>query len=390
MLKAPDANQILLERGPDGLREAIDAATTFYYADLTSPDKGEHGPEANRARVLSSAEFIEGFVPPDYLIDGIIQRHRIYSNTGVTGCGKTAIMLRLLAQVALGKTLGGRDVAQGRCLMLVGENPDDVRARWIALSEQMGFFPDEIDVHFMPGIYPLAELIPLLDEKAKELGGIALIAVDTGAAFFDGFDENDNKQMGDYARRLRFLCELPGQPCVIVNTHPTKNASTEHLLPRGGGAFLNEVDGNLCSSKEGDNMVQMHWQGKFRGPDFAPIYFELITVTSQSLIDTKGRMLPTVYARPLTDAESVNCEARAERDQKKLLVAIAENEGASLADLAEKLGWRSTTGTPLKSKVHRLLEKLKAQKLAKNELNKWILTPAGQKLAAKVAEETNE
>lgn len=274
--------------------------------------------------------------------------------------------------------------------MLVGENPDDVRARWIALSEQMGFFPDEIDVHFMPGIYPLAELIPLLDEKAKELGGIALIAVDTGAAFFDGFDENDNKQMGDYARRLRFLCELPGQPCVIVNTHPTKNASTEHLLPRGGGAFLNEVDGNLCSSKEGDNMVQMHWQGKFRGPDFAPIYFELITVTSQSLIDTKGRMLPTVYARPLTDAESVNCEARAERDQKKLLVAIAENEGASLADLAEKLGWRSTTGTPLKSKVHRLLEKLKAQKLAKIELNKWILTPAGQKLAAKVAEETNE
>ena len=61
---------------------------------------GRHnGKAAVMPTMMTSAEFVRDFSPPDYLIDGILQRGFIYSNTGSTGTGKTAIALRLLASV---------------------------------------------------------------------------------------------------------------------------------------------------------------------------------------------------------------------------------------------------------------------------------------------------
>ena len=51
-----------------------------------------------------------------------------------------------------GFPIGKRDVDPGRVLYLAGENPDDVRMRWIALSEKMDFDLDTIDVHFLAGV----------------------------------------------------------------------------------------------------------------------------------------------------------------------------------------------------------------------------------------------
>jgi len=83
-------------------------------------------------RLLSSGAFIEGFTPPDYLVDGILQRRFIYSMTGRTGEGKTTVCLRIAAHVAESLILNGCAVCGGRVLYLAGENPDDIRMRWIA------------------------------------------------------------------------------------------------------------------------------------------------------------------------------------------------------------------------------------------------------------------
>jgi hypothetical protein len=55
--------------------------------------------------IVSSKKFIANFVPPDYLIDGWLQRRFIYSFTGLTGAGKTIIGLRIAAHVAHGLAL---------------------------------------------------------------------------------------------------------------------------------------------------------------------------------------------------------------------------------------------------------------------------------------------
>jgi RecA-family ATPase len=157
-------------------------------------------------------------------------------------------MLLIAALVATDKgMLGGHGLGAGRVLYLAGENPDDIRMRWIAMSEHLGFDPDDIEVHFIDGRPSLIENVESITREVEELGGVVLIIIDTAAAYFEGTDENSNVESGEYARRLRELTKLKGGPCVVVNCHPTKNAGEEGLVPRGGGAFLFEVDGNLTS-----------------------------------------------------------------------------------------------------------------------------------------------
>src|SRR5262249_13837082 len=149
-----------------------------------------------------------------------------------------------------------------------------------------------------------------------------------------GDDENSNVQAGQHARRLRQLVRLEGGPTILICCHPTKNAADDNLLPRGGGAFLAEVDGNLICRKD-DSAVELHWQGKFRGPDFAPLLFQLKTVTHDRLKDHKGRLIPTVIALPLSDEGSQELSAASRRDENSVLKAVAENSEASLSDLAK-------------------------------------------------------
>jgi hypothetical protein len=235
--------------------------------------------------------------------------------------------------------------------------------RWIALADKMGFDAQTIDVHFLKGTKKLSEIGPRIREEVQRIGGVALIIVDTSAAYFEGDEENGNVQAGTHARMMRSLVNLPGEPCVLVMCHPVKNATQDNLLPRGGGAFLAEVDGNLTCWKT-DSLVNLHWQGKFRGPDFAPISFQLETVTSSHLRDTKGRHSPSVIGRALSDFEKSQAEAGSRDDEDALLLAIAEHARASYAGLAVALGWISSKGEN-KAKVKRCADRLKADKLVK-------------------------
>jgi hypothetical protein len=210
--------------------------------------------------ILTSGEFVGSFLPPDYLIDGLMQRRYFYSMTAPTGAGKTCIAMRIVAHVALGLDIGGRSVERGRVLFFAGENPDDVRARWIKLCEEMGQKPETMDVFFLPGALPITtdEIRRRIDAEAQTRGPFGLVIVDTSAAYFRGDDENSNAQLGEHARKLRSLVELPGGPTVVVTCHATKTPNMDNLLPRGGGAFVAEVDGNLVCLRE-DSVVELHW-----------------------------------------------------------------------------------------------------------------------------------
>jgi AAA domain len=268
-------------------------------------DKAKAPAKGNGAAPLpliqSSGAFVAGFTPPEYIIAGILQRRFIYSFTGQTGGGKTAIMLTLAVHVALGRNISPQhEVEKGRVLYLAGENPLDVQMRWIAMAQQFDFDPADAEVYFIPGAFHISAARDYLKAEIEALGGVALVLVDTSTAYFEGEDENHNKQAGDHARLLRELTDLPGGPCVVVACHPPKNAGENNLQPRGGGAFIAEMDGNLTASNDAGS-VEFHWQGKFRGPDFQPIAFQLQQITHQDLKDRRGRLLPTIVARHLSD-----------------------------------------------------------------------------------------
>jgi hypothetical protein len=218
------------------------------------------------------------------------------------------------------------------------------------------------------------------------LGEVALVVVDTSAAYFEGNDENDNVQAGNHARAMRGLVDLPGGPTVLVTSHPVKNPDLENLVPRGGGAFVNEVDGNLVCLSRGGGIVEVHWHVKFRGPDFSPIPFRIAAGVSEKLKDSDGEKIWTVTATPVTAAEQEAAEDVAARRRGELMMAMAAEPGATLKRLAKAAGWLTRDGEPNKSLVQRVLGELKARGLAKPEGGSGFLTKVGAKAAREHAE----
>jgi hypothetical protein len=316
--------------------------------------------------VRSSKDFVADFTPPDYLVDGLVQEGFLYSMTGATGAGKTAIALRLAASVAMGALFADRETKKRRVLYLAAENPSDVRMRWIALAQQMDFDADSIEVFFVEGAFSISQMKATLKADAERVGGeFGLVIIDTGPVFYEGDDENNRTQQGKHAAMLRELVDvIPGHPAVIANVHPTKNAGADNLLPAGGGSFLNQVDGNFTAAKS-DNTTELHWQGKFRGVEFAPMHFMLRTVTHERLKDSRDRKTPTVICDCISDTAKDEIAKSRLVDEDRMLALITASPKASQADLAMKMGWKLFSGEPHKSKVARCLKSLRDAKLIK-------------------------
>jgi hypothetical protein len=354
----------------------------YGFNERTDQNRASAEPQQTTPHIQSSAEFVRGFVPPDYVVDGILQRRFLYSLTGRTGSGKTAIVLLIAAHVALGKSIGTLEVMPGRVLYFAGENPDDVRARWIAMAQHYDFEVDTIAVDFIPGVFKISQLAERIRQQVKERGEVALVIIDTSAAYFEGDEANNNVQQGAHARMLRTLVHLPGGPCVLANCHPVKNAADDNLVPYGGGAFLNEVDGNLICGRN-DTTAEIHWQGKFRGPDFASVPFQLKTVTHERLKDTRGRLLPTVIATHLSELGQEALANVARANEKRLLAEIERNGKATLAELARTLGWSMKNGEPHKMMAKRGIDALKKHKLITAEHDGFTLTDKGKRVLEK-------
>jgi len=387
----------LLDRYPKGIaskyRGRLQREVERIWAKLGERREQKPAP-TNLPAILSQKDFLAGYVAPDYILDGILQRRFIYSFTAVTGHGKTALAL-LLAQ-AVGSadpnaTFGGHAAEKGQVIYLVGENPDDVRCRIIGANCKRSDDPDRDRIHFIPGVFDIAELHEQLMIAIDKLGGVDLVIVDTSAAYF--LKEDENSQMGEHARTLRSLTTLPGGPCVVVLCHPIKHVTEpSQLLPRGGGAFTAEIDGNLTGWKHDETLVTFHHSpDKFRGPGFEPITFKLEKIDTTQLVDSKGRMIPTVHAIALSEQEEEAQEASAERDEDKLLAALAGKKALSIADLARACNWTLTNGELYKSKVQRIIQRLQTDRLVKRvRSNKYRLTDEGRKIDTDDEDDTIE
>jgi AAA domain len=250
--------------------------------------------------LVTARAFVAGFKPPQYEIDGLLRRGCLYSLTAPTGHGKTAVSLCLEIHLASGQDLDGRRVEQGTAIYFAAENPEDVKCRVLLMADRLKLDLETLPIRFVEGSFNIDDWADHIRSQVEGIGGATSVTVDTGPAFQAacGFcDENDNMQALKFALKLRELTKLPGNPLVLVPTHPIKNATKDNLLPRGGSAFLNEMDGNLTLWAEGEReTTDLHWAGKLRAPSFDPITFALEKGTCPALIDAKNRLIPSVWA----------------------------------------------------------------------------------------------
>jgi len=356
----------------------------FELAQITARFRGNGRDRSGR--ILAGEAFVEGHSPAAWLIDGIVQRGRLYSCTSLTGHGKTAVWLYNACMIHSGRMIGQLDVFKGNVLYLAGENPTDLEARMLGMLQTYRLQPGLLP-YVLPGGFPLTEEeMYTLKQEVDGLGApLSLIVGDTASSYFPGDDENSNVQAGAYARSLRTLTECRGNPAVVVLSHPTKGAARGNLLPRGGGAFLNEMDGNLVLWSESQGEVtEMHWCGKIRGPDFAPLGYRLRPVPT-GLIDEHDRPEVTIVAEPMSDEAVADHSKQSIANEDTVLRALHDHPEWSYGQIAREAGWVDEDGQPMKYLVQRALRTLCDDKMIvqRRKGGPWELTEKGEKEAKK-------
>ena len=330
--------------------------------------------------VAEFSDYIASFTAPDYLIDRILIMGRVYSLTAATGHLKTAWATYAALSVACGRPMATLETRQCRVLLLSGENDEDQKARTIATAQEFKLTPPPGYFHVLSGSQGIGSLTQRIKDINEAHGPFGLIVTDTSIAYFGGEDENTNTEMQQHAEFFREFTRMPGNPTVLILCHPTKNPTKDNLIPRGGGAFLNAVDGNLTLWKTAERAT-LGWQGKFRGASFEPMEFQMKLVTLAGYFDKKGDPVESVVVCPLDDIGLARLLREEWTDENKVLDELLRSPQDSISDWAKSLNWIGATGQPQKSKVHNILIDLAADKLVSMERKKWVLTPQGEKVA---------
>lgn len=358
--KIPDGAALALD-GDDGVHpadKALDGALIRY-----SDFKAQHNPRRN-------------------VLGHFLQTGYSYTLTARTGHGKTLFLVAASLAVALGRTdivPTDKTIERGKVIYFTFENPDDMRAKLVAAAIAHG--ADETLLHENL-IVVTAHLTPKQKLKLlKKFGeAITLIVIDTFQAAFTGEDFNDNKQVLDFARALRPLAKLHGDPAILMATHPVKNAAPDNLVPYGGGALVNELDGNLTLWKDDEqSTTTLHHQGKFRGNPFSPIPFEIVARPCDAIPDYYGEpeMLP--FVRPVTDTRADEIQQEATITNINVLKALVDEPNGSLRTWAKTLGMKSH------ETVRKQLQGHKARGNVSNPAEgKWIITPKGKTTLAQL------
>ena len=332
-------------------------------------------------------EFLADGDAPVWVVGGIIQSNYVYSLTAPTNHGKTAVSLVMALCVAAGRHFAGLPVMQGNVLILCGENQDGFRLRMLATMETLGISVNDIRgrVWVLPQSTGLAYLLEQIKKDSGAMGALSMVLVDTSVSFFTGDNENDNQQAYSHARDLRELSMLPGKPAVVVNCHPAsgagKDMTRESCVPRGGSAFLNEIDTNLTVWSEGET-AEFHWMRKKRGPDFSPILFEYKAVN----IRQHDQNVPTVVACHIDEYREKEMRQHRKEAECRLMYAMYRSPNGTIREWALDAGFTIKTGKhqgqPHTSFTARTLERLKEYKLAeRSRRDGWVLTKAGKEEA---------
>lgn len=342
--------------------------------DQTAPPIGELV-QKKKPNFRSLAEFCAEFRPVSYAVAGLMREGSLYTLTGRTGEGKTALLVKLALAVVTGRgeEMIGRKVKKGRVAFATAENPDDLRMRLMVACFALGIDPESVgrDLLISDNRVAPEDIVDWIRDTGE---AFTLIIIDTWQAYFDGKDPNNNAEAVSFTRRFRPLAKANGQPVVIIAAHPPKQAKDDSLLPYGGGGTLNEIDGNFTLRRDDSGLYCFHWLGKIRGLPFDPIHFRVDKLDSPDVVTVEGVrvQMPVMFT---IDEEAVEArgEALAQRDLA-LLKAIADNP-----DGAERI-WAAA----IKITRHALraaLERLSRDRLVIQKARKWRLTKQGKGVA---------
>ena len=365
------------------VQQAIDGARAKGWTPETRPDPPKPV-EATKETIQdfpidSSEAFLADLQPLEYLIDGLLPKGVTYSLTGHAGHGKTTLALQFALSVATGEMFGHRETSKGSVLILAGENPHNVKWQYAAALAARSLDPKDVkNIHFVQGRFSITEWTEVFRAKLKQIPDLKLVIIDSLQAFFEGDNDNDNSQMVGMAHKLRDLCDIEDRPAMLIIAHPAgKTPNKDNLVPRGGSAFLNEIDGNLTVWSQDASQQTLHHSQKFRGAGFDPMEWVMQIHEFQHLTDVHNTPLKLPVSRPELMTERAKREQDVERILEAFLYAVDAGQPLSVRELATQQGisrWRA----------EQIIKTAKDEKLIRRHAKKYVLTQGGEDfLAAK-------
>jgi len=355
--------------------QGVERAASVYRIDPAKLNGADVINDAEFVRKVKSVdEFTAEYTPINYTIDGILPVSSIYGVTGKRGSSKTALLTAVSLAVLTGnKDIIGFDVENGRVAYIILENPTDFRMKLATTLYVHSINQKDISRQFviLDMRLPHAEIIDQLARDADKNGPLQLACYDTYQAGFAGAQFNDNTDALKHTQDIRQLTSLPGKPSVLVGCHPVKNATKDNLEPYGGGATMNELDGNLTLWND-NGRIELGWN-KVRGPEFETQYFRIEKLGCPNILDNKGRtpLLPII--RPIS-LETVEQDKRREGDTDfAMLQAIHEDPFGSQRKWADAIGISQQA-------ISKKLQVLQGKRLVEEGTDKhWRLTPKGRR-----------
>ena len=341
-----------------------------FYSDrrsFTGPPEGKP-----KIKIDTSEGFLSDMRPVEYLIDAILPTGVAYSITGYPGHGKTTLALQFALSVALGADFSDRSVSQGSVLFLAGENPDNLKWQYAAALAARGIEASDVPIYFKQGRFGVTESLDDLHEKMSHIPNLKLVIVDSLQSFFEGENDNDNMQMVTMAHSMRSIAATETKPAILIIAHPAgKTPSKDNLVPRGGGAFLAEIDGNL-TVWSGDGTDQtLHHSQKFRGAGFEPSEWVMAAHKFDHLTDINNEPIWLRVSRPQMLTEVLSREATNDQLLRRYVGDV--NAGISLS-LREMEGQYDIKMW----KARQIVARAKEEKLVKRYANKYVITPGGK------------
>lgn len=216
----------------------------------TTPAKSE----SERLRPLTIGE-LRALKAPRWLIRLIVQRRAIVLCWGATQSGKTFIVFDMVASVARAARWFGRRVSGGGVIYVAGEG--HLRHRVEAYMQAHKLTDEDmvglrVVASTLNLLLPGADLLPLLEQlklAAAEMGGVALVVLDTLNAMMPGGDENSSEDMGTMIAAARLIAEQ--LDCAVIFVHHC--GKDEGNGARGHSSLRAAVDTELVVRDNGEH-----------------------------------------------------------------------------------------------------------------------------------------
>jgi hypothetical protein len=382
------------------VRDGLKAQLGGRKVDLRTPReqrKREQGPNLNSEPIRTGDLWRREYEPQAYAVDNLFVQGQLIAITGKTQSGKTAFAMKLAGCKANGKAFAGHDCPKGHILYIAAENEVDALERYICMVEaESGFDESHFHVRTAKDRKAVGVILEEFERYTAALKiELSMVVVDTAPAMSPVEDELNNTEQGDYARALRRFCTLPGRPVTVALCHPNKHPhNATECLPRGGGAFLNELDGNvtLWSTEE---VVEVAWT-KLRQLPWQPFQFRFTPIEATETRDAKDKLLRSVTVEFIDDAERERVGHLRTTNIEKVLCAMGTATDAFFTS-KRKIGEAAGLVLPGADKDHasvkasrRLVDDMMGNKAGAKPLihsevsGRYSLTPAGRALAKKM------